>query len=85
MSNQAAALATVVIVALGLGGGYLLALWRHPERHCPRCDGKGRHEGTIWRGRRQCTRCGGKGRVAKIGTYIWEEWLDGKPSRFRSR
>jgi hypothetical protein len=84
MSPNASAITTVVVLGFTIFGGYLLALWRHPERNCPTCKGAGRHVGSIWRGRRQCTRCGGRGRLPKLGTQVWEKWMNGSPSRFRT-
>lgn len=84
MSDNAAAILTVVIVVGGIILGYPISLWLHPETACDKCKGAGRHHGTFYtKSRRQCTKCGGKGRMARMGTWIWER-SGGKPSRFRS-
>lgn len=84
MSPLASAIVSIVVVILGVIAAYLLALWLHPERDCPACAGGGKHRGVIFSGRRQCKRCGGNGRQPKIGTYVWEKWMNGKPSRHRT-
>ena len=52
--------------------GYAVSLRVHPYTPCRSCDGKGRHEGSIFRrAYSDCTRCKGKGRTLRLGVRMF--------------
>ncbi len=64
----------VLLLAAISGAGWVLSLWLHPFRPCPRCTphadrrgGAGRNRGSSRKRFGACTRCGGTGRVRRIG------------------
>lgn len=53
----------LILAAAVYGVGYAISIRIHPYKNCPRCDGSGRHRGTLFsHAYRACDRCGGKGR-----------------------
>jgi len=60
-----ASLALTVVLGVVL---YAFSLGRRPFRSCRKCNGTGRHRGTIFLyAHRQCPECGGSGRHRRWG------------------
>ena len=65
-------MATLIIIALIAGAGYLISLRIHPLKRCPVCKMTGRHFGAIYSyGYRRCRACGGTGRKDRLGAKIF--------------
>ena len=65
-------MATLIIIALIAGAGYLISLRIHPLKRCPVCKMTGRHFGAIYSyGFRRCRACGGTGRKNRLGAKIF--------------
>jgi DnaJ-class molecular chaperone len=65
-------MATLIVIALILGAGYLVSLRIHPLKRCPVCKGTGRHFGSVYGyAHRRCRHCGGFGRKDRLGTKIF--------------
>ena len=65
-------MATLIILALLAGAGYLISLRIHPLKRCPVCKMTGRHFGAIYSyGYRRCRACGGTGRKDRLGAKIF--------------
>ncbi len=64
----------LALLAAVAAAGWLVSLWLHPFRPCPRCTrhatrrgGAGRNRGSSRRRFGTCRRCDGTGRVRRIG------------------
>ncbi len=65
-------MATLIVIALIAGAGYLISLRIHPLKRCPVCKMTGRHFGAIYTyGYRRCRACGGTGRKDRLGAKIF--------------
>ena len=65
-------MATLIVIALIAGAGYLISLRIHPLKRCPVCKMTGRHFGAIYSyGYRRCRACGGTGRKERLGAKIF--------------
>lgn len=65
---------TLLILAVLLAGGYLVACWIWPFRACSKCEGAGRFRSPSGRAWRYCRRCSGRGAQQRIGRRVWA-WL----------
>ena len=55
-------MATLIVIALILGGGYLVSLRIHPLKRCPMCKATGLDFGSVYGyAHRRCRACGGTG------------------------
>jgi hypothetical protein len=53
----------LILAAVAYGAAYSVSVRRHPYRACSKCEGAGKHRGTVFTDSfRACTRCGGTGR-----------------------
>ena len=65
-------MATLIVIALIAGAGYLISLRIHPLKRCPVCKMTGLHFGAIYTyGYRRCRACGGTGRKDRLGAKIF--------------
>jgi len=48
--------------------GYLIDLYVHPFRNCPRCGGKGTNAGSRGSAYGNCKRCRGSRHVQRLGS-----------------
>ena len=64
-------MATLIVVAMVFGVGYLLSIRLHPFTNCRACKGGSRHRGAIYsRAYRVCRRCKGSGRRLRFGALL---------------
>ncbi len=65
-------MAALILIALLVGGGYLISLRIHPLKRCPVCKGQGRHFGAVYGyAHRRCRACGGYGRKDRLGAKVF--------------
>ena len=67
----------LILFALGLLVVYIASLALHPNAKCNRCNGAGRHKGSIFSyATRPCTSCKGRGTHPRIGRRIFFRGAD---------
>lgn len=65
-------MATLIVIALIAGAGYLVSLRIHPLRGCNACQATGRHFGSVYGyAQRRCRTCGGTGRKDRLGAKVF--------------
>lgn len=66
------ALTLATLAVLGVAG-YLLSLKLHPFENCPRCYGRGRHQGSVYGyAFGNCPVCKGTGRRYRLGIRLFD-------------
>jgi hypothetical protein len=66
----------LLLAALLVAGGYLVACWIWPFAACMRCKGAGKFRSPSGRAWRYCRRCNGRGARLRIGRRIWNFLTD---------
>ncbi len=64
----------LVLAALVVAGGYLVACWIWPFAACWRCKGAGKFLSPSGRAWRYCRRCNGRGARLRVGRRVWN-WI----------
>lgn len=62
----------LIVIALLLGVGYVLACAMWPFTACGRCSGTGKRRSPSGKAWRRCGRCDGSGRRVRMGRVAWE-------------
>lgn len=74
----------LLLLALVVALGYVVACAVWPWRACARCDGSGRRRSPSGRAWRDCRSCDGGGRKLRLGRRLWTALTDlGRSSRGR--
>jgi len=61
----------VLLFAIAVVGGYVLSLSLHPNAKCARCQGAGKHKGSVYTyATRPCTGCKGRGTNPRLGRRL---------------
>jgi hypothetical protein len=62
----------VLLIAVLLGGCYLISLRVHPLRRCPLCKMAGRHYAALFKNKyRRCRKCNGSGQLDRWGARVF--------------
>lgn len=83
---------TVLLLAAVSIAFWLVSLWLHPYRPCPRCSahavkrgGSGRNRGSGKRSFGSCRKCDGTGRVRRIGARAVHRSIEAARKGIRER
>jgi DnaJ-class molecular chaperone len=62
----------LIVVALRIAVGYVIACIVWPFANCSRCSGSGKRRSLSGRALWPCRRCSGSGKQVRIGRWIYE-------------
>jgi DnaJ-class molecular chaperone len=66
----------LVLAAILVTFGYIVACRIWPYAACRACDGAGRRRSPSGRAWRTCRRCRGTGARLRLGRKAWKHWRD---------
>ena len=68
----------LVLVALVVAVGYVIACALWPFAACHGCSGSGKSRSPSGKAWRPCRRCKGTGARVRVGRRLWAAWTGGK-------